>query len=184
MCGQEVEALDCGLEASEWLEFNLGIPDLKLVRGLKRKSQTKDGSLSLSNDSSCLVLNVASLEELRKTIIRKCIQTGESSEEFTIENITQRFRGNIIIRGAPAFIEENWAKVQCDQFDLEVLGACKRCKMISIEQNSGETTTEPLRSLALMKNRNFNFGIHTKPTINNDTMEEIFVKVGERVKVL
>ena len=110
---------------------------------------------------------------------------GKSSEEFTIDNLTQRFRGNIIIRGAPAFTEENWTKVHYNPFNFEVLGACKRCKMISIEQSSGETTSEPLRSLALMKDRNFNFGIHTKPTMNNGALalENIVVNVGDSLKI-
>ena len=32
-----------------------------------------------------------------------------------------------------------------------------------MEQDTGELTREPLRSLAAMKNRAFNFGVHTRP---------------------
>ena len=35
--------------------------------------------------------------------------------------------------------------------------------MIRVEQDTGELTREPLRSLAAMKNRAFNFGVHTRP---------------------
>ena len=35
--------------------------------------------------------------------------------------------------------------------------------MIRVEQDTGEITREPLRSLAAMKNRDFNFGVHTTP---------------------
>ena len=46
---------------------------------------------------------------------------------------------------------------------FEVSGPCKRCQVIRVEQDTGELTREPLRSLAAMKNRAFNFGVHTRP---------------------
>ena len=36
-----------------------------------------------------------------------------------------------------------------------------------MEQGTGEVTKEPLRSLAAMKNRNFNFGVHTRLETGN-----------------
>ena len=86
---------------------------------------------------------------------------NEESEEFTTDNLTQRFRGNIVVQGVDSFAEESWTDFHLGGATFRVGGACKRCKMITIEQGSGQVTKEPLRSLALIKNRNFNFGIHT-----------------------
>ena len=86
--------------------------------------------------------------------------------------------------GAPAFSEELWSGVGCGGVTWRVGGPCRRCTMITVEQvievaagelvvtrtgvvkteyvqDSGVVTKEPLRSLAQMKNRNFNFGVHS-----------------------
>ena len=139
----------------------LGIEDVKLVKGLKRKSKRRQASNTLANDSDCLILNQASISHLAEKVEQTCRKYNEDAEEFTTENLTQRFRGNIVIKGVESFAEESWTDFQLCGAAFRVGGACKRCKMITIEQGSGQITKEPLRSLALIKNRNFNFGIHT-----------------------
>ena len=52
--------------------------------------------------------------------------------------------------------------------------------MIKVEQGTGEVTKEPLRSLAAMKNRNFNFGVHTR--LHNKTRENVWITVGDVLK--
>lgn len=172
VCGEEVEAVSCGPEVSAWLERILGIEDVKLVKGLKRRSKRKQASNTLANDSDCLVLNSASIEYLADKVKQTCMKYNEEAGEFTTENLTQRFRGNIVIEGVAAFEEESWTDLRLNGTLFKVGGACKRCKMITIEQGSGQITKEPLRSLALIKNRNFNFGIHTS-----------FISDGKRVTV-
>ena len=57
-------------------------------------------------------------------------------------------------------------------------GPCKRCQMIRVEQDTGELTREPLRSLAAMKNRAFNFGVHTRPHPDSESL----LSVGDLVQ--
>ena len=61
---------------------------------------------------------------------------------------------------------------------FEVSGPCKRCQVIRVEQDTGEITREPLRSLAAMKNRAFNFGVHTRPQVGQASL----LSVGDLVQ--
>ena len=47
ICGEEVLGYDCGEEVATWLESILGVSDLKLVRGLQRKSRRQEKSTTL-----------------------------------------------------------------------------------------------------------------------------------------
>ena len=178
ICGEEVTGYDCGQEVSDWLETVLGVPDLKLVRGVGRKSRRKEKSTTLANDSSCLILNEASILNLLAKVQERCEKNNEDSSEFNLYNLTQRFRGNLVVSGIEAFAEENWSRVKLANFDMRVSGPCKRCQMITVEQDSGHVTKEPLRSLAAMKNRNFNFGVHSRPELSKASS---VVKVGDEI---
>ena len=158
----------------------LGLPEVRLVRGVKRRSKRTEMSTSLANDSSCLLLNDASISSLLQRVKTRCEKLGDDSEFFTSESLTQRFRGNIVVRGVEAFVEETFNNLSRDQVNLRVSGPCKRCQMIKVEQGTGEVTKEPLRSLAAMKNRNFNFGVHTRLNISNQG--SAWVSVGDVFK--
>ena len=181
VCGEEVEGVSCGAEVSDWLERILGLDDVKLVKGLRRRSKRKLVSNSLANDSDCLVLNKESINILANKVKQTCEKYNEDSEEFTNKNLSQRFRGNIIIEGVPPFEEESWTSFRLNGLVFRVGGACKRCQMITVEQGSGQVTKEPLRSLAQMKNRNFNFGIHT--SLTSGTRQEL-ISIGDHIQVL
>ena len=66
-----------------------------------------------------------------------------------------------------------------NELKMNVLGPCKRCQMITIEQSTAEITQEPLHSLAAMKKRNFNFGVHTKPELPRGG--NVTIHVGDKL---
>jgi len=180
ICGERLEGLDCGAAAAEWLEDALGRPGLRLVRGLKRFSGRSNPSSSLANDSEILTLNINSIYSLQSRIQQTCQKLQEDCPDLDLGTLTQRFRGNLVITGELPFREEMWTNFQLKKdtaggdredngegsgkpvSELLVVGPCKRCTMIGIEQSSGEQTKEPLRSLATYRDRNFCFGVHTK----------------------
>ena len=53
--------------------------------------------------------------------------------------------------------------------------------MIRVEQGTGEVTKEPLRSLAALKNRNFNFGVHTWPELGPG--DSWVIRVGDELDI-
>ena len=132
ICGEEVQGYDCGQEAASFLEDILGLPGVRLVRGVKRRSQRSEMSSSLANDSSCLLLNDASINSLLGQVKTRCEKLGDDASVFTADSLTQRFRGNIVVTGVQAFIEENFTRLSGDQVQLKVSGPCKRCQMIKV----------------------------------------------------
>ena len=134
ICGEEVQGYDCGQEASSFLEDVLGLQGVRLVRGVKRKSQRTEMSTSLANDSSCLLLNDASINSLLNQVKSRCDKYGDDAESFNADSLTQRMRGNIVVSGIEAFIEENFTHLSGDHVQMKVCGPCKRCQMIKVRK--------------------------------------------------
>ena len=147
------------------------VPDSRLPR-----------PILLSNESPILVISRSSLNRLNEAI--KCASGKAASAEV--------FRANIIIAEDPSFppgieqpyVEDTWqhlkiisaehtsrsANISPNQpskpsersTDLEILGSCRRCQMVCIDQTTAERNEEPFVTLA--KTRRFNgkvyFGQH------------------------
>jgi molybdenum cofactor sulfurtransferase len=161
VCGERVVGRACGPAAAAWLEDVLGLPGLQLVRGESRTSRRSRASASLANDSDCLLLSMGSVRALAARVAEGCAKHREDGGEFGEASLTRRFRGNLVVEGAPAWAEEGWAGFSSPGAEWTVAGPCRRCTMITVEQDSGAVTKEPLRALAGIKGRNFNFGVHS-----------------------
>jgi uncharacterized protein YcbX len=98
----------------------------------------------------------------------------ERSRESTLENTfdnpaanASRFRGNFLIEGAPAFAEDHWRKICIGTLVFEasgylvyyntltvsicrvkVIGPCRRCHMVCIDQKTADKNPEPYATLA------------------------------------
>jgi hypothetical protein len=60
-----------------------------------------------------------------------------------------RFRPNLVVRGAPAWAEDGWRRIRIGGVELAVVKPCPRCAIPSVDQASGRRTgPEPLRTLA------------------------------------
>ncbi|TQV95668.1 molybdenum cofactor sulfurase [Cordyceps javanica] len=146
-----------------------------------------DTKILLSNESPILMIHSASLDALNDAI----------AEHGGAPATTASFRANIVLEGPrkddewderPAFSEDSWRKVRigCQTFTL--LGACRRCQMVCVDQETGERKQEPLATLS--KTRRFNgkiyFGAHMKHDEVGSPSEENqhpTIRVGEQVVV-
>jgi molybdenum cofactor sulfurtransferase len=80
------------------------------------------------------------------------------------------FRANIIVEQAagskaqPAFSEDSWDSMSIGIQNFKLMGACRRCQMVCIDQDTGEKKEEPFVTLA--KTRRFDgkvyFGVHMR----------------------
>ena len=146
--------------------------------------------LLLSNESPILTISRSSLNRLNETIKSKSPPGKAASAEV--------FRANIIIAEDPAlpagieqpYIEDSWRNVTFQSpvsqdgkpswkaTYLEVLGPCRRCQMVCVDQTTAEKDEEPFVSLA--KTRRVDgkvfFGVHT-----GLVGREGQVKVGDKV---
>ncbi|TDZ13042.1 Molybdenum cofactor sulfurase [Colletotrichum spinosum] len=122
-------------------------------------SEQPPGKILLSNESPILLINTASVEALNRDI---AAGGGRSVPE-------EAFRANVIV-GTPAeksttsgaWAEDNWSGLVIGDAEFRLMGSCRRCQMVCIDQDSGERGQEPFVTLA--KTRRFDgkvyFGTH------------------------
>ena len=137
----------------------------------------------LSNESPILVVNTASLEFLNQEI------SSRGGEEVS----ASVFRANIVLApdGAPpqglAYAEDSWSTLRIGQQEFKMLGSCRRCHMVCINQETGLKNEEPF--ITLSKTRRFDgkvfFGTHMGHTPSADIATKVAqhptIKVGDAV---
>lgn len=116
-------------------------------------------SILLSNESPMLMISQSSVDHLNATVKAE----GKNHDVHVLPDV---FRANIIVaehsdeKQRHPYEEDSWAKIRIfrqedsrrsDAVFLDVLGSCRRCQMICIDQSTGERGQEPLASL--MKTR-------------------------------
>lgn len=127
-------------------------------------SDTEDKSrqkILLSNESPILAINMASLRALNTEIVAR----GGSKVPAAV------FRANVVLDTPQicgesdtemAYAEDNWSTMKIGQQEFKMLGSCRRCHMICINQETGEKGQEPF--VTLSKTRRFDgkvfFGTH------------------------
>lgn len=111
----------------------------------------------LSNESPILAINRASLNALNRQIV----ETGGKPASSSV------FRANIVIgssntRDEEPYDEDHWTTLHIGRQKFQMLGSCRRCHMICVDQDTAEKNEEPFLSLA--KTRRFDskifFGSH------------------------
>ncbi|KAL2184183.1 PLP-dependent transferase [Thermothelomyces heterothallicus CBS 203.75] len=130
-------------------------PDSDVEKAVSRR-------ILLSNESPILAITLPSVDALNREI--------QAAKPGTKEISPAVFRANIVI--APAapdtritpYAEDSWSGVKIGQQQLmfEMLGACRRCHMVCINQETAEKSEEPF--VTLSKTRRFDgkvfFGVH------------------------
>ncbi|NXT76085.1 MOCOS sulfurase, partial [Zapornia atra] len=165
VCSHRVKTYDCGERIAGWFSMFLGRP-CRLIRqssdvknslhqkNIKGLASATNISLSLVNEAQYLLINVASILQLKEHISARLEQTLE------IEELIGRFRANIVISAPESFEEEEWAEISIGALRFQVVGPCSRCQIICIDQQSGERNKELLPSLSAARGRKTNFGIY------------------------
>ncbi|KAI3323629.1 MOSC N-terminal beta barrel domain-containing protein [Xylariaceae sp. AK1471] len=152
-------------------------------------SESERQRILLSNESPILAINLSSLVVLNRNITKN----GGSPV------CPEAFRANIVIGSsssmslsnakALAYSEDQWDRLRVGLHDFEMLGACRRCHMVCIDQETALKNEEPFVTLA--KTRRFNgkvfFGAHMChiPVEAPETKEAQFptISVGDKVVV-
>ncbi|KAK3694999.1 pyridoxal phosphate-dependent transferase [Podospora appendiculata] len=121
-------------------------------------SEAAGRRILLANESPILAISMASLEALNKEITQK----GGRGVSPAV------FRANLVI--APLheiskhtpYVEDTWSTLRIGHHDFKMLGACRRCHMVCINQETAEKSEEPF--VTLSKTRRFDgkvfFGNH------------------------
>jgi uncharacterized protein YcbX len=73
-----------------------------------------------------------------------------------------RFRGNIIINTEKAHVEDNWETIIIGNAVFKMIKPCTRCKVITIDQQTGIASDEPISTLSSYRKfeNKINFGMN------------------------
>ncbi|KAF3906476.1 hypothetical protein ABW20_dc0106251 [Dactylellina cionopaga] len=140
---------------SEWFSSALGVPCTLARypsapdgggRYMKNHLRQKNGEIpiALRNESPLLIVNEKSLDPINNTIAA----TGGKTADISV------FRSNIVVSGPEAFDEDAWLQINFRDSTLQILGSCRRCHMICIDQETSERSPEPFVTLSKLRTRN------------------------------
>ncbi|XP_022926909.1 mitochondrial amidoxime-reducing component 1 [Cucurbita moschata] len=132
-------ALDEGDAPSKWFSDFLGKPS-RLVR-FNAASQTRKVNanygpghqIMFSDEFPYMLISQGSLDALNEVL----------KEPVSIN----RFRPNILVDGCEPFSEDLWTEIGIDKFIFQCVRLCARCKVPSINQETGIAGPEPNETL-------------------------------------
>jgi len=59
-----------------------------------------------------------------------------------------RFRPNIVVKGCEPYAEDQWKQIRIGEVTFRVVKPCSRCKITTVDQQTGASGKEPLKTLA------------------------------------
>lgn len=168
----ECEAIEYQ-KASEWFSKMLGatyklfyMPD-ETERKVDSKYSTNNEITSFTDGFPILIIGEESLNDLNNKL----------EEKMEIN----RFRPNIVFSGGNAFDEDNFIDFSINNMLFKGVKLCARCVTITINQSTGKSSTEPLKTLATYRtvNNNVLFGKNVIALQTNG-----FIHVNDELKLL
>jgi uncharacterized protein YcbX len=166
-----VDALDAGDAAAEWLSRFLLQPS-RLVyfpdstyRPTDPDYDTVGSPVSFADGFPILLVSEASLADLNRRLATPLPMN--------------RFRPNIVVRGVEPFAEDGWRRFQVGSIEFDAVKPCARCVVTTTDQDSGERSPEPLRTLATFRKRGPGSGVMFG--VNVVHRGTGLVRVGDRV---
>jgi uncharacterized protein len=142
--GTPCGGVDQGDEAADWFGALLDV-ECRLVRFTgRRATRTAGGTLRYADGYPLLVISAESLRALNSRLDAPLPMN--------------RFRPNIVIEGLGAFGEDAMRFLRLGDVQIELVGPCIRCAIITTDQDSGVRGPEPLRTLATFRTRTLDGG--------------------------
>ncbi len=174
-----VEAQAVSAEADAWLSDYLGA-DLRLVympetsmRQCNATYAKNSEIVSFADGFPVLITNEASLADLNARI---AANGGGSGGKVPMN----RFRANIVIKGASAWEEDQWGELAIGDAVFRNVKPCGRCQVTTTDQATGEVRgSEPLRTLSGFRDSAHGvlFGVNLVPvTLGRVGVGDILVK--------
>jgi uncharacterized protein YcbX len=157
--------------ANAWFSEQLGqevklvyLPDTGQRRVSARKSVNQE-RVGFSDGTQHLIIGQASLDYLNAQLAQPVPMN--------------RFRPNLVFTGGQAHAEDSWRKIEIGGMVFYGVGACIRCQVPNIDQDTGLSQKEPNRTLAgyRQKDHQVYFGM------NLAHEGEGVVRVGMELKV-
>ena len=167
------DTVDQGQDVAAWFSQYLGI-DCRLQRmhnDFVRKvdpdfAKRENDQVSFADGYPFLLISEASLADLNQRL----------AESLPMN----RFRPNIVVNECRAFAEDYWEKISISDVKFDVVKACARCTVTTVNQATAETSKEPLKTLATFRNRDG--GVMFGQNLLHDHSGTI--KVGDSIEIV
>ena len=168
----EFEAYLANSDIDEWLSTAIGrkchlvYMDKDIIRNKSLIKSPGNTELSFADGYPYLILGSASMDQLNK--------------KLEVPVSSNRFRANLLISTEEAHEEDEWHDIMIGAAKFRIIKPCARCKVITINQQTGEQGVEPLKTLSTYRKdgRKVNFGANAICL----TPGEI-IKVGDKIEV-
>lgn len=124
----------------------------------------------LSNESPILAIHMASLRELNDAV-----RLHSKDSHNPPDVAASVFRANIILDSPageeqPPYAEDRWSRLRIGRQPFKMLGACRRCHMVCINQETCAKSDEPF--VTLTKTRRFDSKVFFGTHMGHDPGEE------------
>ncbi|MFC4070648.1 MOSC domain-containing protein [Actinoplanes subglobosus] len=134
-----------------------------------------DDRVNLADGYPVLLANTASLDAVNDWLV----EGGDDPVPM------HRFRPNLVLTGAPAWAEDDWIghRLRIGDLTFRVAEACARCRVTTIDQETGETGRQPLHVLG--RHRRIGDGLLFAVNLIPDLTagQTGLVRVGDQVTV-
>jgi len=156
-------------------------PSTRHAKGhLSRFNSGVPTSLLLSNESPILTISRSSLNRLNETV--------KASGGRAVR--ADAFRANVVVaqdgpcEAESPYIEDEWSVLEIAGQYYQMLGPCRRCQMVCVDQRTAEKTQEPFSTLAKTRRRDGRvyFGVHTCHVPVASGRPAASIMAGEHVK--
>ena len=166
-------AIDLGPEPAEWLSEFLATP-CRLVRFPPDEKRPVDPTFALqstdqvgfSDGFPLLLTSESSLADLNARMATPLPMN--------------RFRPNVVVRGAEPYAEDSWSRIRVGQIAMAVVKPCARCPITTTDQLTAVRAKEPLRTLATYRHVHGKGVMFGQNVIHADTGT---IRVGDVVVV-
>lgn len=134
------EGVDQGDAAADYLRGHLGV-EARLVRfpeSYERRTGRGDGIVRYADGYPLLIVSEESL--------------GALNDRLEEDVVIERFRPSIVLGGVDRpFAEDDVATLRIGAVTIEMIKACGRCVVITVDQDSAQTGREPLKELGAFR---------------------------------
>jgi uncharacterized protein YcbX len=127
-------------EANDWFSRFLDLP-CHLVympdesqRPVNPQYSINDFQVSFVDGYPFLLISRASLDDLNRRLPQPLPMN--------------RFRPNIVVEGCEPYAEDGWKQIRIGEVTFRVVKPCSRCKITTVNQQTGTSGKEPLKTLA------------------------------------
>lgn len=162
--------------ANQWLSATLQtpcrlvyMPDESLRSTDPKYSQATD-IVSFADGYPMLIIGEASLADL--------------NQRLKTPVPMNRFRPNVVFSGGAPYEEDTWKNFQIGESSFRGTKPCGRCIMTTINQETAERGSEPLKTLSSyrLQDKKILFGMNV--CWNVEAGKEVIIKKGDLIKVL